>query len=89
MSNERFCSICEKYIRFNNKFNRHLIFYNYTHEKKSLRFIFHDIYLKENEIENLQRHVENEKNENKVLQSFMNDLRILKKYTIYNRNRDN
>ena len=44
---------------------------------------FHDTYLKENEIENLQRHIENKKNKNKVLQSFMNDLRTLKKETQY------
>ena len=89
MSNERFCSICEKYIRFNNEFNRHLISCDYAHEKKSSRFIFHDIYLKENEIENLSWHVENEKNENKALQSFMNDFRILKKNTIHDESRDN
>ena len=67
MSNERFCSIDEKYIRFNNVFNRHLIFCNYMHEKKLSRFIFHNIYLKENEIENLQQHVEDKKSENKTL----------------------
>ena len=46
MSNERFCSICEKYIRFNNEFNQYLIFCDYTHEKKSSRLIFHNTYLK-------------------------------------------
>ena len=79
MLNERFCSICEEYIRFNNEFSRHLIFCDYAHEKKSLHFIFYDTYLKEIEIENLRRHVEDEKNENKVLRLFMNDLRTLKK----------
>ena len=44
-----------------------MISYDYAHEKKSLRFIFYDTYLKENEIENLQQHVENEENENKTL----------------------
>ena len=73
MSNERFYSICEKYIKFNNKFNRFLIFYDYAHEKKSSHFIFYDTYLKENEIENLRRYVEDEKNKNKILQLFMND----------------
>ena len=80
MLNERFCSICEKYIRFNNQFSQHLIFCDYTHEKKSLRFIFYDTYLKENEIDNLRRYVEDEKNENKALQSFMNDFKIKKIY---------
>ena len=61
MSNERFCSICENYIKFNNEFNQHLISYDYAHEKKSLYFIFHNIYFKENEIENLQQHVKNKK----------------------------
>ena len=79
MSNERFCSICEKYIRFNNIFSQHLIFCDYAHEKKSSRFIFHDTYLKENKIENLQQYIEDQKNENKVLQSFMNDFKTLKK----------
>ena len=79
MSKEYFYSICEKYIRFNNKFNRHLIFCDYAHEKKLSCFIFYDIYLKENEIENLQRHIEDEENENKVLQFFMNNFRTLKK----------
>ena len=78
MSNERFCSICEKYIKFNNELNQHLTSYDYTHEKKLSRFIFHDIYLKENEIEDLRRHVEDKKNENKILRSFMNDFRTLK-----------
>ena len=77
MLNERFCSICENYIKFNNKFNRHLIFDDYTHEKKSSRLMLHDIHLKENEIENLRQYIENEKNENKTLQSFMNDFRTL------------
>ena len=81
MSNERFCSICEKYIRFNNKVSQYLISYNYAHEKKSSRFILHDIYLKEDEIENLRRYVEDEKNENKILRSFMNDFKTLKKNT--------
>ena len=81
MSNERFCSVCEKYIRFDNKFSRRFISCDYVHEKKLLRFIFHDIYLKENEIENLRRHVEDEKNKNIILQSFMNDFRTLKKNT--------
>ena len=85
MSNERFCSICEKYIRFNNKFSRYLISCDYAHKKKSSRFIFHDIYLKENKIEDLRRHIENEKNKNKALQSFMNNFKILKK--IYNTRR--
>ena len=79
MSNEHFCSICEKYIRFNNELSQYLIFCNYTHEKKSSRFIFHDTYLKENEIENLRRYVEDERNENKILRLFINDFRILKK----------
>ena len=79
MSNKRFCSVCKKYIRFNNEFSQHLISCNYAHEKKSLRFIFHDTYLKKNEIENLRRHVEDEKNKNKILQSFMNNFKILKK----------
>ena len=79
MSNEHFCSICEKYIRFNNEFNLYLIFCDYAHKKKSLHFIFHNIYLKENEIENLRQHVENEKNKNKILSLFMNDFKILKK----------
>ena len=79
MSNERFCSICEKYIKFNNKLNWPLISCNYAHEKKSSRSIFHNTYLKENEIENLRRHVENEKNENKALRLFINNLRTLKK----------
>ena len=56
-----------------------MIFYNYTYEKKSSRLIFQDTYLKENEIENLQRHVENEKNENKILRSLINDFKTLKK----------
>ena len=81
MSNERFYSICEKYIRFNNELNRHLISCDYMYEKKSSHFIFYDIYLKENKIENLQRHVEDEKNENKVLRLFINDFRTLKKNT--------
>ena len=50
-------------------------------KKKSSHCIFYDIYLKENEIENLRRHVENKKNENKVLRSFINDLKTLKKNT--------
>ena len=79
MSNERFCSVCKKYIKFNNEFNRHLISYDYVHEKKLSHFIFHDTYLKENEIENLQQHVKNKKNKKKVLQSFMNNLKTLKK----------
>ena len=49
------------------------------YEKKSSHFIFHDTYLKETEIKNLRQHIENQKNENKVLRSFMNDLRTLKK----------
>ena len=86
MSNECFCSICEKYIRFNNKFSQHLISCNYAYEKKSLRFIFYNTYLKENEIEHLQQHVEDEKIENKILQLFMNDFRILKRiYNIWRR----
>ena len=79
MSNERVYLIYEKYIRFNNKFNQHLIFCNYVHKKKSLHFIFHDTYLKQNEIKNLRRHVKNEQNENKVLESFINDFKTLKK----------
>ena len=90
MSNERFYSVCEKYIKFNYKLNRYSIFCDYTHEKKSLRFIFHDTYLKENEIENLRQHIENEKNENKALRSFMNNFKILnKKHIIHDENRDN
>ena len=58
-----------------------MIFYDYAHEKKSSRLIFHNTYLKENEIKNLRRHVENKKNENKVLRSFMNDFRTLNKNT--------
>ena len=81
MSNERFCSVCKKYIRFNNEFNRHLISCDYAHEKKLSRLIFHNIYLKENEIQNLRRHVENKKNKNKALRLFMNDLRTLKENT--------
>ena len=49
------------------------------HEKKSSRFIFHDTYLKENKIENLQQYVKDEKNKNKTLQSFMNNFKTLKK----------
>ena len=56
---------------------------DYAHEKKSSRFLFHNIYLKENKIENLQRHVEDEKSRNKVLRSFMNDFKTLKKNTQY------
>ena len=78
MSNERFCSIYEKYIKFNNKFNRYLISCDYAYEKKSSRFIFYDIYLKKNEIEDLRQYVEDEKNENKLLRSFMNDFKTLK-----------
>ena len=57
---------------------------DYAYEKKLSRFIFYDTYLKEKKIKNLQQHVENEKNENKALRLFMNDLRIIKKiqYTI-------
>ena len=83
MSNERFRSICEKYIRFNNELSRYLIFCDYAHKKKLSRFIFHDIYLKENEIENLRRHVEDKKNENKNLRLFINNFRTLKKDTQY------
>ena len=85
MSNKRFCSICKKYITFNNKFNQYLIFCDYAHEKKSSHSIFHDIYLKENEIKNLRRYLEDEKNENKTLRSFMNNFKTLRKniqYTI-------
>ena len=89
MSNERFHSIRKKYIRFNNEFSRHLISCDYAHEKKSSHFIFHDTYLKENKIENLRRHVENEKNKNKILRSFMNDLKTLKKYILHDKDRDN
>ena len=59
------------------------------HEKKSSRFIFYDTYLKENEIENLRQYVKNEKNENKVLRSFMNNFRTLKKYIIHDESCDN
>ena len=79
MSNERFCSICKKYIRFNNKLSRYLISCDYAHEKKSSHFIFYNTYSKENKIKNLQRHVEDKKNENKVLRSFMNNFKTLKK----------
>ena len=54
-----------------------------------LHFIFHNIYSKGNEIENLRRHVEDEKNENKILRSFMNDFKTLKKYIIYDEDCDN
>ena len=89
MSNEYFVSTCEKYIKFNNKFSRYLIPGDYAHEKKLLRFIFHDTYLKENEIENLQWYVEDEKNENEVLRSFINDFKTLKKHIIHDENRNN
>ena len=56
-----------------------MIFYDSAHEKKSSRFIFHDIYLKENKIKNLQQYVEDKKNINKILRSLINDFRILKK----------
>ena len=81
MLNERLCSACEKYIKFNNELNRHLISCDYAHEKKSSCFIFHNTYLKENKIDDLRRHIEEKKNENEILQSFMNDLKILKKHT--------
>ena len=73
MLNKRFYSVCEKYIRFNNKFNRHLISCDYTHEKKSSHFIFYNIYLKKIEIENLQQHIKDEKDKSKTLQLFMNE----------------
>ena len=81
MSNERFCSICEKYIKFNNEFNRHLISCDYTHEKKSSRFRFYNIYLKELRIcDNMSKR---KKNENKVLRLFINDFKALEKNTQY------
>ena len=83
MSNECFCSIYKKYIKFNKELNQHLTSCDYRHEKKSSRFIFHDTYLKKNEIENLQRYVEDEKNKNKILRSFMNDFKTLKKNIQY------
>ena len=89
MSNKCFCSICKKYIRFNNEFNRHLISCDYTYEKKSLIFIFHDTYLWENEFENLRRHVEDKKNENKALRSFMNDFKTLEKKIIHDEDHNN
>ena len=83
MSNKRFYFVCEKYIKFNNEFNRHLISCDYAHEKKSSRFMFHDTYLKKNKINDLRRHIEEKKNENKTLQLFINDLKTLKKHTQY------
>ena len=44
-----------------------MIFCDYAYEKKLSRFIFYNTYLKENEIENLQQHVEDKKNKNKIL----------------------
>ena len=67
MSNERLCFICEKYIKFNNDFNRHLTSYDYAHEKKSSRFMFHNIYLKKNKIDDLRQHIKEKKNENEIL----------------------
>ena len=67
-----------------------MIFYDWAHEKKLSHFVFHNIYLKENEIENLRRHVENEKNENKVLRSFINDFKTLRKnHKIHDESCDN
>ena len=83
MSNERFCFVCEKYIKFNNEFNRHLISCNYAYEKKSPRLMFHDTYLKKNKIDDLRRHIEKKKNKNEALQLFVNNLKILKKHTQY------
>ena len=54
------------------KRNRHVLYFM-THISKK------------NEIENLQQYIENEKDENKILQLFMNDLKTLKK--IYNTRR--
>ena len=83
MLNERFYSIREKYIKFNNKFSWHLIYCNYAQKKKSLRLIFYDMYLKENKIENLQWYIEDEKNKNKILRSFINNFKTLKKNIQY------
>ena len=50
------------------------------HIKRNYHVLYFIIYIwKKNEIENLRRYVEDEKNENKVLQSFINDFKILKK----------
>ena len=83
MLNERLCFACEKYIKFNNKFNRYLISCDYAHEKKSLHFMFYNIYLKKNKIDDLQQHIEKKKNENKILQLFIKDLKTLKKHIQY------
>ena len=45
--------------------------------------MFHDIYLKKNKIDDLRQHIEEKKNENEILQSFVNDLKTLKKHTQY------
>ena len=53
-------------------------------KKKIVTFyILRYIFGKKTEIENLQQHVKDEKNENKVLRSFMNNFRTLKKETQY------
>ena len=50
--------------------------------KKNYHVLYFIIYiLKKNEIEDLQRYVEDEKNKNKVLQLFLNNFKTLKKNT--------
>ena len=45
--------------------------------------MFHNTYLKKNKIDDLRQHIEKKKNENEILQLFVNDLKTLKKHIQY------
>ena len=90
MLNERFCSICEKCIKFNNKLNRHWISCDYAHEKKSSRFIFHDIYLKKKtrlKIHDDMLKMKRMKIEFAIIYEWFQNIK--KEYTIHDEDHDN